>query len=118
MADMLRTGAAYLANVLKESASSSVIYKRNTQTQTVQATIGKSVFESADTSGVTEVWESRDYLIKLSDLPFGEPVRGDVITETVASQSQSYEVCSPQGIPVFSHGDAFAEIVRVHTKRV
>ena len=118
MADMIRDGAAYLADTLKLVASDSVTITRGEQSQAVLAVVGRSVFESQDQSGIVETWESRDYIVKASDLPFGEPLRGDTVTETVGDSVCVYEVVAPRGTPLFHYADAFQQTVRIHTKRV
>lgn len=117
MADMLSDGAAWMADQLAASASLTVAYKRGVNSSQCQATIGKSMFESSGQNGVTEQWESRDYIVKTADLPYGEPLRGDVIVEDIGGVSVFYEVTAPRGVPLFHYGDAFQNLVRVHTKR-
>ena len=114
MADMLADGAAWLAGRLKAAAGRTVTYQRGASATDVTATIGRSQFQSANQAGVIEVWESRDYLISFDDLPFGEPVRGDLVLEEVDGEVATYEVAAPRGIPVF-HADAFRTLARVHT---
>jgi hypothetical protein len=117
MADMLSAGAAWLADQFAASASLTVAYKRGANSSQFVATIGKSMFESSGQNGVTEQWESRDYIVKTADLPYGEPLRGDMIVEDIGGVSVFYEVAAPRGVPVFHYGDAFQHLVRVHTKR-
>lgn len=117
MADMLSDGAAWMADQLAASASLTVAYKRGANSSQFVATIGKSMFESSGQNGVTEQWESRDYIVKTADLPYGEPLRGDVIVEDIGGVSVFYEVTAPRGVPLFHYGDAFQNLVRVHTKR-
>lgn len=117
MADMLSAGAAWLADQFAASASLTVAYKRGANSSQFVATIGKSVFESGGQNGVTEQWESRDYIVKTADLPYGEPLRGDMIVEDIGGVSVFYEVAAPRGVPLFHYGDAFQHLVRVHTKR-
>ena len=117
MADMLSDGAAWMADQLAASASLTVAYKRGANSSQFLATIGKSMFESSGQNGVTEQWESRDYIVKTADLPYGEPLRGDVIVEDIGGVSVFYEVTAPRGVPLFHYGDAFQNLVRVHTKR-
>lgn len=117
MADMLSDGAAWMADQLAASASLTVAYKRGANSSQFLATIGKSMFESSGQNGVTEQWESRDYVVKTADLPYGEPLRGDVIVEDIGGVSVFYEVTAPRGVPLFHYGDAFQNLVRVHTKR-
>ena len=115
MSDLLAGGASWLAGQLAASASRSVRYQRGVDFGMVNAAIGTSRFESQGTSGVIEQWESRDFIIKAGTLPFGEPLRHDKIVETVNGVDVTYEVTSPRGVPVFHHGDAFRQTVRVHT---
>jgi len=117
MADMLSAGAAWLADQFAASASLTVAYKRGVNSSQFVATIGKSMFESSGQNGVTEQWESRDYIVKTADLPYGEPLRGDLIIEDIGGVSVFYEVTAPRGVPLFHYGDAFQQLVRVHTKR-
>jgi len=117
MADMLSDGAAWMADQLAASASLTVAYKRGANSSQFVATIGKSMFESSGQNGVTEQWESRDYIVKTADLPYGEPLRGDLIVEDIGGVSVFYEVAAPRGVPLFHYGDAFQHLVRVHTKR-
>lgn len=117
MADMLSDGAAWMADQLAASASLTCAYKRGANSSQFVATIGKSMFESSGQNGVTEQWESRDYIVKTADLPYGEPLRGDLIIEDIGGVSVFYEVTAPRGVPLFHYGDAFQNLVRVHTKR-
>lgn len=118
MADMIKTGAQYLANVLKDCASDNVTITRNGQSATVKATVGNSVFEAEGQNGIIETWESRDFILKTSDLPFGDPQRGDRITEIIAGENCVYEITAPRGTPLFHYADAFQASVRLHTKRI
>lgn len=118
MADVIRSGAAWLADQLKANAGATVEYRRGAASANVTAVVGRSVFESQDQSGVTESWESRDYIIKTADFPHAEPMRGDRIVETLGEQAIAFEVVSPRGVPLFHHGDPFHSTIRVHTKRV
>jgi hypothetical protein len=117
MADMLSDGAAWMADQLAASASLTVAYTRGANSSQCLATIGKSTFESSGQNGVTEQWESRDYIVKTADLPYGQPLRGDLIVEDIGGTSVFYEVTSPRGVPLFHYGDAFQNLVRVHTKQ-
>ena len=114
MADLLSSGASWLAGQLKAAAGTVVTYRRGAEEAQVTATIGRSQFEATNQSGVLERWESRDYLISTADLPFGNPERGDVIVEFDNGLYVEYEVASPRGVPEWHYGDAFRSIVRVH----
>jgi hypothetical protein len=118
MADLLRTGAAWLADQLKRSAGTLCAYKRGNNTAQLTASISRSMFESQGTSGVVETWESRDYLVAVEELPYGEPRRGDLIIEEIKGVATFYEVTTPRGVPVFHWADAFQAVIRIHTKQV
>jgi len=118
MADLLRSGAAWLAGQLAASAGTVCAYKRGNNSSQFTAAIGRSMFESANSSGVIESWESRDYIVAVSALPYGEPQRGDVIVESLDGVSTFYEVATPRGVPLFHYGDAFRVTVRIHTKAI
>ena len=117
MADMLSDGAAWMADHLTVSASITVAYRRGANSSPIAATIGKSMFESGVQNGVTEQWESRDYIVKTADMPYGEPIRGDLIVEDIGGVSVLYEVTAPRGVELFHFGDAFQNLVRVHAKK-
>jgi hypothetical protein len=118
VSDLLADGAAWLAGQFKTAAGRTVTYRRGNDETAVTATVGRSQFESQNQSGVIENWESRDYLVTYGDLPYGEPMRGDVIVEELSGEVLEYEVASPRGVPVFHFGDAFRSIVRVHTTQI
>ena len=112
--DMLSAGASWLTGQLKAAAGTTITYTRGNTDAEIVATIGRSTFEQQNQSGVLERWESRDYLIAAADLPFGDPQRGDQITEPQGGELVTYEVSSPRGVPEWHYGDAFRSIVRVH----
>jgi hypothetical protein len=118
MPDMLAAGSAWLTSQLNAAAGTTVTYRRGSDEAEITATIGRSDFESQDQNGVIENWEARDYLVPTGNLPFGEPLRGDVIVEASGGLELEYEVAAPRGVPVFRYGDAFRSIVRIHTKQV
>ena len=113
---MLAESAAWLDSMRREHLSRWVSYTRGSVTTPCLASVSKSTFEVQTDNGVVERWESRDYIISHVDLPFGQPERGDVITETMGPATASYAVCSPAGLPVWQEGDAFRKCVRIHTK--
>lgn len=115
---MLRTGAAWLADRLAESAGSTVVYVHGPHRTTITATVGRSVFEAQGANGVVEQWEARDYIVKAGDLPSGEPERGDKIFEDYGASTVTYEVVTPRGVPLWHYGDSFQKTIRIHTKRV
>jgi len=115
LVDLLRSGTSWLADTLNASAGYAVTYRRGNSSASVIATIGKSLFEAGSQSGVIESFESRDYLLRTEDLPFGSPLRGDLILESTGGIVTTYEVSTPRGVPLFRYADAFRSLVRVHT---
>lgn len=119
MADLIRSGAAFLAGQLKAAAGTDIEYQRATGGAPIEltATVGRSMYEAQTESGVIERYESRDYIVLASDLTF-TPVRGDKIREVVAGVTGVYEVASPRGVPLTHPGDAFNSSTRIHTKKI
>jgi len=118
VADLIRSGASWLTDQLKAAAGTTIAYVRGGSTATLTATVGRSMFESQLQGGVVEQWESRDFIIKTDELPYGEPQRGDKIYEQFGTVSNVYEVTTPRGVPLFHYADAFQSCVRVHCKRI
>ena len=116
MPDMLANGAAWLAGQLKASAGRTVTITDGSQTISVTATIGSSRFEAANTSGVTEVWETRDFIVAPADLDaIGFPAHGWYVTDTIDGVDVVYAVRTPAGVPEWHYGDGFRQTVRIHT---
>lgn len=107
-----------MAGQLEAAAGRVITYRRGQSQAHMTATIGQSMFESADSNGVLERWESRDFIVRSSLLPFGEPQRHDQIIDTLGNAGVAYEVASPRGVPLWHYGDAFRTVVRIHTKLV
>lgn len=109
-----------LCDTLDDMVGVSVTYSRGTLSATVIATIGETIFESDTEFGVLRI-ESRDYLItksRLDDAGFGEPQRGDRITETQGDEVVTYEVLDRPGAMPFRYCDSGRARVRVHTTKV
>lgn len=108
-----------LCDTLDDMVGVSITYSRGTLSATVTATIGETVFESDTEFGILRI-ESRDYLItksRLDDAGFGEPQRGDRITETQGDETVTYEVLDRQGAMPFRYCDTSRRRVRVHTTK-
>jgi hypothetical protein len=118
VADLLQLGSDWLADQLKANASQSVAYSRGSTSFTVQATVGRTVFEVSSDLGIVERWESRDYLIQAADLTTGEPQRGDQIRETPGATTYVYEVMAPGNEPAYRFSDPYRKTYRIHTKLV
>ena len=99
-----------------------VTYQRGQQWVVVAATVGRTVFETADDYGVVQRSESRDFLIAAADLVLGGsqvlPERGDRIRETQGQKVYVYEVMAPGKEPQYRFSDPYRRTLRIHTKQV
>lgn len=122
MADMLEQGASWLDDQRHQHMTRSVSYARGSSTIELLATIGRTEFEQADDFGIVHKVESRDYLIRTTDLLLdGQatlPKRGDQIREIDSATTSIYEVLSPGNEPVFRYSDPYRKALRIHTKHI
>ena len=122
MSNMLATGAAYLEAQRTAHAAQTVVYVRGSDSVSVTATIGRTIFRTENSFGFIEHYEARDYLILVADLVIDgvalDPTPGDKIQETVGSTVYTYEVMAPGGEPCRRHSDDFRITWRIHTKQV
>jgi len=123
MADMLRTGQEWLANLLKTYASSTVVYQRGTNQTSVTAIIGRTLMKIEDSyGGVHMQWTDRDFLIPPHELLLAGsqilPERGDTIRETIDGIVYIYEVNTPRSEPPWRWSDAHRKLLRIHTKQI
>lgn len=123
MNDLLQTGNAWLAGMMKDHAAHTVAYHRAAQSVNVAATVGQTTFDVETDHGV-EQWEARDYLMLAADLVLGgvavTPQRGDQIHETIGPLGtvEMFEVLSPGDEPEWRFSDADHLTLRIHTKHV
>lgn len=121
MADLIKSGAAWLAGKLQSHAGQAVTYSRSGASVEVTATVGNTEFETTDAEGFFTRSQSRDFIIEAADLILSGstvlPERGDVITEVVDGTTHTYEVL-PFGADgeTFRFSDPHRTILRVHTK--
>jgi hypothetical protein len=122
MPDLLRTASDWLEDMRTEHASETVIYRREADSVSLAATIGRTVFEVDDGFGVLQKYESRDFLVLADDLVLaGSPVlpeAGDRIEETVGTTTFVYEVMAPGKEPPWRYSDPYRKTLRIHTKQV
>jgi len=122
MADLLQQGAAFLDDRRHEHLTRTVTYGRGASTVDVAATIGRTVFEQADESGLIRRVESRDFLVRRTDLVLDGsaalPRAGDRVRETDGFETQIFEVMAPGGEPPFRFSDPYRNTLRIHTKHV
>jgi hypothetical protein len=139
VADLLEQASAWLDRMRAAHMSRPVTYCRpgtgedseGEQSVEVQATVGRTVFETADAYGVVERSESRDFLVTAADLVLdGQavlPERGDRIRETQVATGDSpgrdgktfvYEVMAPGKESPWLWSDLYRRTLRIHTKQV
>jgi hypothetical protein len=123
--DLLDRGAAFLDTQRHQHLSRPVLYRRGTDETEVQATIGKTEFEQVDDvggAGLIYRVESRDFLLRASDLDLGAgpvlPRAGDQVRETVGTSVFVYEVNAPGGQPPWRYSDPYRRVLRIHTKHI
>lgn len=120
--DILEDGARWLEDQRLKFMSRKVIYRRAAASIEVNATVGKTVFEIDNGSGVRERIEARDYLIAANELVLGGnpalPKRGDHIRETQGLTVFVYEVLAPGKEPEWRYSDPYRQTLRIHTKFV
>ena len=123
MADMLRDASVWLGRVLRQHASQPVVYVRGSHRVQVDATIGRTTFETTNTGGVVVETESRDFIVDADDLllPSGitTPQRGDRIHEMRGTTKYIYEV-TPLGEDgrCYRPADGYHNKLRIHTKEI
>lgn len=121
MADLLDTGAAWLAGKLQTHASQSVTYRRGSQDigSNLKATYGQTTFEQDAGNGGVLRWEAKDFIFTAADLTLDDevtkPERGDKITD---HNGNTFEVLGSNGEPCFKYADGSRLLVRIHTKQV
>ena len=122
MADLLQTGSDWLQQQRTRHMSRPVLYERGTSSVELPATVGRTLFETDDGTGVLERFEARDFLVLAEDLMLdGQltlPEPGDRVRETVGSQIFVYEVMAPGNEPVWRYSDPYRKTLRIHTKQI
>jgi hypothetical protein len=123
VANVLQTGAAWLAGVANSHAGQAITYRRGDTAVDLTASVGKTEFALVEVSGAGVTHESRDYLVSAEDLELGgvqvTPLAGDQIEETDATGvTRTYEVMAPGGEPCWRWSDSSYIRRRIHTKLI
>jgi len=128
MTDLLERGNTFLDEKRHQHMASPVVYERSGSSVEVQATLGETTFEQADDYGIVHKIESRDFIMRASDLVLdGQqtlPKAGDRIRDTHGSQVFIYEVSAPTsgggggGEALFRYSDPYRAAFRIHTKHI
>ena len=122
MADLLQKGSEFLESQRHQHMTRPVVYLRGADSVGLNATLGRTVFEQQDQFGVIQRTETRDYLVRASDLVIGgaqiEPKVGDRVREPSGTAALLYEVMSIGNEPPFRFSDPERRTLRIHTKFV
>ena len=122
MADVLAQGSAWLEDQRHKHMTRTVVYERGTDSVELAATVGRTEFEQADEYGTVHRIESRDYLVRTTDLVLATtqtlPKAGDRIRETDGEQTFVYEVMAPGTERPFRYSDPYRKTLRIHTKLI
>jgi len=121
MADMLQTAAGWLQGELKSYVSRTVIYTRDADSVTIQATLGKDLLKLGDElGGLRMVWTDADLLIAAADLVLAgqtvTPLRGDGVAIPFGAAMKLFEVFAEDGEPPWRWADQYQTLIRIHLK--
>ena len=120
--DIIKIGEEWLEGQRIRHLSRPVTYARGEGSVDVRATVGRTVFEVDDGTGILEQYESRDFIIRAADLVIDDvavsPERGDRIRETQDGIVYVYEVMAPGRLPHAKFSDRSRRTLRIHTKLV
>ncbi len=106
---------------LKALAGASITYRRGPHSTPLTAPKDSSQFERDAGEGISESYETTDFLIAVDELIIdGErtfPKQGDVIEETDpdTGQTYTYRTVSPTGEKFYSYAGGMRRVLRVHT---
>jgi len=108
---------------IRTAAGVTVTYSRGADSVAVTAVVGRSFHEQADDYGTTVQVQTRDFLIKATDLILASaritPARGDRIVETRGTTEYTHEVIGP-GAPDqhYRPSDTAGDTLRIHTNLI
>jgi hypothetical protein len=125
VADLFEKASVWLQDQRVKFLSHMVVYQRGTETCELAATIGRTVFEQSDDYGIVHKTESRDFLIRASDLVIAGttmlPRAGDRVREGADGRTFVYEVMGQNQrgeCPPWRYSDSYRQTLRIHTKLI
>lgn len=114
---VMSKGADWLERQRHSHMTVEVEYQRGENALTLQATIGRTIFETTDDYGRITKIESRDFLIRACDLAIGGQLATPTAGEKIIEGGFVYEVMSPAGQPDWRYSDINRQTLRIHTKQ-
>lgn len=122
MADLLESGARFIANTMNVQFARDVTYVRGQDSTVLKATPSRSTFEVESEAGIMRV-VTRDWIVRVCDLVLMSgrtlPERGDRIIETGRDGVPvEYEVTNVGSEPQWRQCDPYGFSIRVHTKQL
>lgn len=118
MPDLLAQGAAWLAAKLHDFAARDVEYRRGGLAVTLRATLGHTKYEQADASGIVTTQESRDYLVRATDLVLGGFLVLPEVGDEIVEGAFVHVVLPLPNEEHFRFSDPYRVMLRIHTKQV
>lgn len=123
MADLLKSGLAWLTGQLKANASQTVTYARGMDSVSVQATFGQKLLKIDDGFGGIRIeWTDMDFCIPAADLTFGSglviPERGDLVHVHIGADTETFEVFPFGNEPPWRWSDPHQSMLRIHCKHI
>lgn len=122
VSNMMKEGEEMLHDVRTVNLTVAIVIERNGVTQNTIGTPGKTPFKWVNDMNRTVRFESRDYIINVNDYRFNnvavKPLKGDIITETVAGIKYTYEVLPFNKEPVWLYSGQYRTAIRVRTKQI
>lgn len=116
MADLLEQGSRWLETQRTKHCTRDVTYVRGAASAVVQATVGRTRYETNDGQTVRVDFTERDFLIQAEDLVLGghavTPRPGDKIRESHNWSVLVFEVIN------WRYSDPFWQTFRIETKHV
>jgi|688.fasta_scaffold1050499_1 hypothetical protein len=117
MPNVIEDASKWLTGMQVQHTSNWVSYRRGSLTHPCIASATSSTVDVVSANGIVQRWELRDFVISLDQMPFPEPMAGDVIIEAKGTVVLSYEVLSPPGLEVWKW-DNFRTAFKIHSRLV
>ena len=116
--NVMSKGAEWLEAQRHAHMTIELEYQRGENSLRLQATIGKTIFETTDDYGRITKIESRDFLVRASDLVIGGQVTTPTTGDKIIEGGFVYEVMNPAGQPDWRYSDINRQTLRIHTKQI